>query len=119
MDDVTWTDLGVAADLVVGEIRAVEVGETDLVVWRGTNDRACVMVARCPHQWSHLGAEGFVDGDEIVCTGHFWRFDQNGRGTKLNVRGRRDVKADIDVYACREVDGRLQVALRSERDSTN
>jgi nitrite reductase/ring-hydroxylating ferredoxin subunit len=25
------------------------------------------MEARCPHQWSHLGGEGVVEGDELVC----------------------------------------------------
>lgn len=111
MDDRPWTDIGAAADVEAGEVCAVEVGEADLVVWRGANGRLCVMEARCPHQWSHLEAEGFVDGDEIVCAAHFWRFGQDGRGTKLNVKGRRDVKSDIEVYPCREVDGRLQVAV--------
>ena len=68
----------------------------------------CVMEARCPHEWSHLGAEGVVDGDEIVCTAHFWRFDGDGCGTKLNVKGRRDPKADIAVFECRENAGRIE-----------
>jgi nitrite reductase/ring-hydroxylating ferredoxin subunit len=116
MDDRPWIDILAAADVGAGEVRAIEVGEVDLVVWRGANDRPCVMEARCPHQWSHLAAEGFVDGDEIVCTAHFWRFGQDGRGTKLNVKGRRDDKSDIGVHRCREVDGRLQVALVRDPD---
>jgi phenylpropionate dioxygenase-like ring-hydroxylating dioxygenase large terminal subunit len=84
-------------------------GDTDIdvVVWRTLDGRPVVMDARCPHQWSHLGAEGFVDGDEIVCTAHFWRFSASGRGTKLNVNGRRDEKADIDVFPCEERDGAI------------
>ena len=85
--------------------------DRDLVVWRTFEGRACVMDARCPHQWSHLGAEGFVDGDEIVCTAHFWRFDVDGIGTKLNMAGRRDVKADIDVVQSVERDGAVWVRL--------
>ena len=81
----------------------------DVVVWRTFDGRPCVMDARCPHQWSHLGAEGFVDGDEIVCTAHFWRFDIDGVGTKLNMAGRRDAKADIDVVPCAERDGAVWV----------
>ncbi len=38
------------------------------------------MEARCPHEWSHLGAEGVVDGPEIVCAAHFWRFDHRRHG---------------------------------------
>jgi phenylpropionate dioxygenase-like ring-hydroxylating dioxygenase large terminal subunit len=106
-----WVDLTGAADLASGEIVAAEVGEQDLVVWRAFDGTPCVMEARCPHEWSHLAAEGVVDGDEIVCTAHFWRFDQRGTGVKLNVQGRRDPKADIAVFPCRERDGRIEARL--------
>ena len=88
--------------------------DIDVVVWRSLDGQACVMDARCPHQWSHLGAEGFVDGDEIVCTAHFWRFTTTGRGTKLNVNGRRDEKADIDVFPSEERDGAIWARRSSQ-----
>ena len=99
--------------IVDASLPPVEPGayDRDLVVWRTSDGQPCVMEARCPHQWSHLGAEGFVDGDEIVCTAHFWRFDRQGRGSKLNVLGRRDPKADVTVYPTREVDGGIEVRL--------
>lgn len=111
MGDQQWRDVLDAAEVPAGAIRAVEIGELDLVVWRGVGGRACAMEARCPHQWSHLEAEGVVDGDEVLCTAHYWRFDGEGRGTKVNVHGRRDPKADIAVYPCRERNGRIEVAL--------
>lgn len=107
--DEAWRPL-VASDAVGGAtIASVADGDEDLVVWRDLRGRPCVMAARCPHQWSHLGAEGVVDGDEIVCAAHFWRFDRQGRGTKLNVKGRRDPKADIEVWPCTEHDGTIWV----------
>lgn len=106
-----WVDVAASAAVPPGGVHEVAIGDLDLVVWRSSDGRPCAMEARCPHQWSHLAAEGVVDGDEIVCAAHFWRFDRSGRGTKLNVRGRRDVKADIAVHPCREVDGRLEVAV--------
>lgn len=111
MADSAWHGILDAADLPAGAIRAVEVGDVDLVAWRGSSGAVCVMEARCPHQWSHLEAEGVVDGDEVLCTAHFWRFDGHGRGTKLNVRGRRDPKADIAVYPCRVRKGRIEVEI--------
>ncbi len=106
-----WVDL-VGADVVApGQIMDAAVGDVDLVVWRTSAGEPCVMEARCPHEWSHLGAEGVVDGDEIVCTAHFWRFDGDGTGTKLNVKGRRDPKADIAVFECREHAGRIEAWL--------
>lgn len=80
-----------------GAVVAVTVGDEDLVVWRGHDGVVCVMEARCPHQWSHLAAEGAVDGDELVCCSHWWRFRRDGSGWKVNVNGRRDRKGDIVV----------------------
>ena len=107
-----WVE--VAGAVAPGQIVDAAHGDLDLVVWRTFEGEPCVMEARCPHQWSHLGAEGVVDGPEIVCTAHFWRFDTSGTGTKVGMTGRRDPKSDIAVYPCREVDGRIEARLPSE-----
>jgi phenylpropionate dioxygenase-like ring-hydroxylating dioxygenase large terminal subunit len=101
-----WVVVARSDDLAPGATLADD--EHDVVAWRGTDGIVCVVDSRCPHQWSHLAAEGAVDGDELVCTAHFWRFDRNGRGTKLNVNGRRDAKSDVTVYECREAYGVIE-----------
>lgn len=110
-----WLPVVPGAEVAPGQAVAAEMpgpdGGMDLVVWRAFDGAVRVMEARCPHQWSHLAAEGVVDGDEIVCTAHFWRFDGEGRGTKLNIKGRRDAKADIRVFPCREADGCIEVQM--------
>ena len=100
-----------AAELEPGGICGHSLDDLDIVVWRTATAELVAMEARCPHQWSHLEAEGVVDGEEIVCASHFWRFDTDGVGTKVNIKGRRDPKADITVYPVREVDGRVEVEL--------
>ena len=106
-----WTPLVPSDDVPPTAAVAADVGDLELVVWRDVEGQVVVMDARCPHQWSHLEAEGVVDGDELVCTAHFWRFDEHGHGTKLNVRGRRDPKADIAVYPSRDHDGVVEALL--------
>jgi phenylpropionate dioxygenase-like ring-hydroxylating dioxygenase large terminal subunit len=106
-----WLPVATASNVEPGAIVDATLDGQDLVVWRTFDGRPCVMDARCPHQWSHLGAEGCVDGDEIVCTSHFWRFDLHGVGTKVNVNGRRDVKADVEVHPCVERDGSIWIRL--------
>lgn len=108
---MVWEWLIAATEVASSEVVAVEVGELELVVWRTRQGDPVVMDARCPHQWSHLAAEGVVDGDEIVCAAHFWRFDTAGCGSKLTVRGRRDPKGPIGIYPCREIDGAIEVGL--------
>lgn len=108
----SWVD--VAGEVAPGQIVDAVHGDLDLVVWRTSDGEPCVMEARCPHQWSHLGAEGVVDGPEIVCAAHFWRFATDGTGTKVGMTGRRDPKADIATFPCREVAGRIEALLPSE-----
>ena len=93
------------------EVPAVEVPAVEVVVWRTVEGRVVVCDTRCPHQWSHLGYEGAVDGCELVCVTHWWRFDAEGHGSKLNVLGRRDPKGDLEVFASREVDGWVEADL--------
>jgi phenylpropionate dioxygenase-like ring-hydroxylating dioxygenase large terminal subunit len=67
--------------------------------------------SRCPHQGSDLAHEGVVDGDELVCLTHFWRFDTEGHASKLSMTGRRDPKGDIAGLGVRERDGRIEVRV--------
>lgn len=108
----TW-ELAVADATTLGPGQIVEATADglDLVVWRSASGRPCVMEARCPHQWSHLGGEGVVDGEELVCLTHLWRFGPDGDGWKLAMNGRRDRKGDIDVFPCREVDGEIVIEI--------
>ena len=107
-------EVAAAGEVAPGQIVDAVHGDQDLVVWRTFEGEPCVMEARCPHEWSHLGAEGVVDGPEILCTAHFWRFTTDGTGSKVGMTGRRDPKADIAVFPCREVDGRIEAQLPSE-----
>ena len=109
-----WVPLVDASAVPPNTVVAADVGPRELVVWRRPDGCPVAMDARCPHEWSHLAAEGLVDGDEVVCLSHFWRFAADGTGTKLNVKGRRDEKAPIPTFAAREVDGRIEALLPAE-----
>jgi nitrite reductase/ring-hydroxylating ferredoxin subunit len=106
-----WLDVTGAEELHPGQILTVERESGDVVLWRTISGDVVACDARCPHQWAHLGTAGAVDGDEIVCLSHFWRFDQEGIGSKLSANGRRDEKSSVDTFEVRERDGRLEIAL--------
>lgn len=106
-----WIDVPESERLASGQIVTVDREDGDIVVWRTTAGKVVACDARCPHQWSHLGTAGAVDGEEIVCLSHFWRFDQEGTGSKLSAAGRRDEKSSIRTFAVRENEGRLEIAV--------
>jgi phenylpropionate dioxygenase-like ring-hydroxylating dioxygenase large terminal subunit len=113
-DAAGWVRLADASALAPGAVAEASFGDDDLVVWRDTSGRPCVMDARCPHQWSHLAYEGVVDGDELVCLTHMWRFTPDGAGWKDGMTGRRDRKGDIAVWPCEERDGAIWTRARTE-----
>ncbi len=106
-----WIQVARSEEVGPGEITESEIEGIELVVWRSQNGKPCIMEARCPHQWSHLGSEGTVVGEEIVCLSHFWQFTQDGKGWKENLAGRRDRKGDIKVYECQESGGAVWARL--------
>lgn len=103
----SWVALAASGTVGPGEVVEATLGDADVVVWRTESGVPCVMEARCPHQWSHLGDAGAVAGEEIVCLTHFWTFATDGSGWKENLDGRRDRKGDIEVFPCREDAGTI------------
>jgi UDP-MurNAc hydroxylase len=54
-----------------------------------------IVQRRCPHRNADLAAFGEIDGCELVCTLHGWRFDlETGRNTTASDRGIRIRRAD-------------------------
>lgn len=98
-----------AADIAAGAVVDAAIAGDFVVLWRTETGRLVACEGRCPHQWSPLDTEGVVVGEELICRTHEWRFAPDGTGTKVNVNGRRDVKADVRVYECEERDGEVWV----------
>ena len=61
------------ADIPDGGCLAVEADGLPLVLIR-RGDSVTALENRCPHAGAPL-SEGFVEGDQIVCSWHGWSFD--------------------------------------------
>lgn len=110
--DVVWHRLIDGDEIDPGMIVEVAIDGDDAVVWRSTTGVVCVMEARCPHQFSHLAVEGSIDGEEIVCCTHYWRFSTAGDGSYVDARGGREDRANIGVWASRESEGTVWIRPR-------
>lgn len=109
-----WIDVMSADELAPGQIATIERESGDVVVWRTASGQLAACDARCPHQWAHLGSAGAVDGEELVCLSHFWRFDTTGAGSKLSAAGRRDEKSPLESMSIREHKGRIELAVGND-----
>jgi nitrite reductase/ring-hydroxylating ferredoxin subunit len=93
-----------------GEVRAVDIHGANFVLWRGRDGRLRSATRSCPHL-DHDLAEGYVDGDELVCPGHACAFDGDGHAFKRNEFGRVDPKGTVETLSIRETDGGVEVEL--------
>ena len=106
-----WSDVLASVDVANGQIVEIEIDSdsVEIVLWRTTSGELAACDARCPHPWAHLATAGVVDGDELVCLSHFWRFGTDGAGSKLGATGRRDEKAANRIFRVEERGGRIML----------
>ena len=71
-----------SSDVKRGKARSLNFLGRELVVYRGKTGKAFAMDAYCPHMGAHL-AEGKVEGDELRCLFHYWKFNSEGICTEI------------------------------------
>ncbi len=96
-----WIPLARLEDLPDGRACLILLGETRLAVVR-RGEAASVFGDRCPHAGGSLGV-GWVEGDELVCPLHRWRFRlRDGRCTDVGGH-------EAHRYASRVHDGMVEI----------
>ena len=76
-----WHVVWRSAELPDGEVRKVRLLGEDLVIWR-SGGRAMAWMDLCIHRGARF-TMGWVENGEIVCPYHGWRYDCDGRCTKI------------------------------------
>ena len=100
-----WFAVAETPDLEVGQTKAAYYFDQHLVLWRDETGEAHVMDAFCPHLGAHLGHGGTVEGCEIMCPFHGWKFDAEGANTDIPYSERTNRKAQIKAYPTSERNG--------------
>ncbi|WP_245568450.1 Rieske 2Fe-2S domain-containing protein [Nocardia concava] len=73
-----WYAVLRSAQLRPGKIVNLHYFGRALIAFRGSDGRASVRDAHCPHYGAHLGAGGRVVDGQVECPFHGWRFDSDG-----------------------------------------
>ena len=97
--------------------RAAALLDEPLVLWRDAAGTARAFRDVCIHRGTALSL-GHVDGDEIVCPYHGWRYGADGACTaipQLEDPARVPARARATSYRCRERYGLVWVALDEPR----
>ena len=105
-----WFQVGWSHDTAPGEAKALKYFGEDLVLWRGNSGEVFVQDAFCLHIGHNRGIRGTVDGDDIVCAWHGWKWDGEGHNTDIPYSAhpcKRNLK--IQTYPVRECWGAILV----------
>ncbi len=73
-----WIAVARAKDIAAGEAKPLRIMNEDFTIYRGASGQAHIVDAHCPHRFAlmHLG---WVEGEDIRCVYHGWKFDCSGQ----------------------------------------
>src|SRR5215472_4705296 len=100
-----WFHVAYSRDVPPGSVVPLQYFGQELICYRGESGRAQVMDAFCPHLGAHIGYGGRVQGDDVVCPFHCWRFDTDGRNVEIPYRDAVNRGARLRPWPTREVAG--------------
>ncbi|RMF15611.1 MAG: aromatic ring-hydroxylating dioxygenase subunit alpha, partial [Candidatus Dadabacteria bacterium] len=78
LDPNYWYIAAISRDLKRGEIREIVFWKRSIVLYRGKDGRVGAMENRCAHRQVRLSESGLVDGCDLVCQYHGWKYNRDG-----------------------------------------
>jgi len=76
-----WHPIALSRDVAVGKAKGVRLFGEDLTLYRGNSGTARLVAGECAHRRTKLHT-GWIEGDQIRCMYHGWKFDGNGHCTE-------------------------------------
>ncbi len=104
-----WFVVGFSDDLAPGEVRPMKYFGQHLVLFRTESGKAQVLDAYCPHLGAHLGHGGKVEGEDLRCPFHAWKFDTKGECTEVPYAKKIPPKAKVPCWPTEERNGMIHV----------
>ncbi len=99
-----WYPLAWSEDLKSGATLARRFAGEPIVLYRGRSGKVFALEDRCAHRQVPL-SEGVVDGDQIACGYHGWKYDCSGKCVDVPYLGKERLPNGVKSYPAREVDG--------------
>ncbi|HEX7819323.1 MAG TPA: Rieske 2Fe-2S domain-containing protein [Sphingobium sp.] len=78
-----WFAVAMSNEIAEGEIRTLRYFGTEFVVWRGEDGDVHAVDPFCPHLGAHLGVGSTVEGNDLRCAFHHWKFNGSGGVTDI------------------------------------
>jgi nitrite reductase (NADH) small subunit len=72
IEDAEWLDVGLLEDIPRLGARVVQVGDTNIAVFRTAEDKVFALRDSCPHKGGPL-SQGIVHDNKVSCPLHDWK----------------------------------------------
>ncbi len=100
-----WHPVAISADVQPGKAKKVRLLSEDLTLYRGESGTAHLVAGRCAHRLTMLHT-GWIEGEEIRCMYHGWKFDGDGKCVERPAeRNCRETNIKIAAYPVHEYSG--------------
>lgn len=100
-----WFQVSWPEEVEPGDVKPLYYFGRDLVLWRDTEGQVHLQDAICPHLGGHLGHGGHVEGCNIMCPFHGWKFDGEGANSEIPYSTRVNKSAKLRTYPVIERNG--------------
>lgn len=100
-----WFQLGWSHEFPQGEVVPRHFFGQELVVYRGHSGDLHLVDAYCPHLGAHLGYGGRVEGNDLICPFHGWRFDGEGQNIDIPYSARKRTANRLGCWTVEEQQG--------------
>jgi len=104
-----WYGVAASHELPKRGVRALRYFGRDLVLFRGDDGVARVLDGHCPHLGANLGIGGKVEGNDLRCPFHGWRWDGAGACTGIRYAKKIPTNARTRAWPVRETNGLILV----------
>jgi 3-ketosteroid 9alpha-monooxygenase subunit A len=101
-----WHFVGLVKDYDDGTPHGLKAFGTKLVIWKGADGKLNVLDAYCRHMGGDL-SEGTVEGDNVACPFHSWRWGGDGKCQEIPYARRVPPRARTRGWVTMELDDQL------------
>jgi len=77
-----WHPVALSAQVAPGKAKALRMFGEDLTLYRGESGRPYLVAGRCAHRLTRLHT-GWVQGEDVRCIYHGWKYDGTGQCTEM------------------------------------
>ncbi|WP_338889102.1 Rieske 2Fe-2S domain-containing protein [Rhodococcus sovatensis] len=109
MKPTGWFQIGWSADLEVGAVTPLRYFGQDLVAYRAASGRLVVLSAYCEHLGANMAYGGAVQGEDIECPFHNWRWSPEGRNTCIPYQKATNRIRKVGTWPAAERDGVMYI----------